>query len=118
MKKKHTILTLISFVFILTLIESCGLTLITKHSVKGHIYYYILGCLIYGLIVPFFILKSLEYEGVGTVNLLWNIMSTVTMIAIGYIIFKEKVNNLHLISLLLGLSSIVLLYFANKGRDS
>ena len=116
MTKYHTIFSLLVFVFILTITESLGLTLITKHHVKNNIYYFIMGCLIYGIVIPFLILKCLEYEGIGTVNLLWNIMSTITMISIGYIIFKEKVNNLHIVSLFLGILSITLLYFANKGE--
>ena len=36
------------------------------------------------------------------------------MIIIGYYIFNEKVNHLHLISLLLGVGSVIILYFAEN----
>jgi multidrug transporter EmrE-like cation transporter len=59
------------------------------------------------------VIISLNFSGIGTVNLLWNIITTVSMIVIGYLLFNEKVNHLHIISLLLGLGSIVILYFAD-----
>jgi multidrug transporter EmrE-like cation transporter len=60
------------------------------------------------------IISSLNFSGIGIVNFLWNIITTVCMIIIGYYLFNEKVNHLHLISLLLGIASIILLYFAEK----
>lgn len=105
---------ILGFVFIMTVIESFGLTLLTKHSIKKNYYYLFIASLIYGIVIPFFILKTLKHQGIGTINLLWNIMSTIVMITIGYYMFYERFNHLHLISFLLGISSITILYLVEK----
>jgi multidrug transporter EmrE-like cation transporter len=116
-KKSHTLFTLLAFIFTITFIEAVGQTLITKNSIEPNKIYYIIGSVIYGIFIPFMLSKSLEYEGMATINLLWNILSIITMTMIGYIIFKETINHLHLISILLLLCSIVLLYFANSKKS-
>ena len=90
------------------------LELLTKYYKSDKIYYLIAGIALYGIVIPYMIISSLNFSGIGTVNFLWNIITTVCMIIIGYYLFNEKVNHLHLISLLLGIASIILLYFAEK----
>ena len=116
-KKSQTLFTLLAFIFTITFFEAIGQTLITKNSINPNKIYYIIGSLIYGIFIPFMLSKSLEYEGIATINLLWNIMAIITMTMIGYFIFKETVNHLHLISILLLICSIVLLYFANSKKN-
>ena len=96
--------------------ETISMTALTKYHKEKNILYLLLGVIIYGLIIPFLVIFSLNFEGIGTVNFLWNIITTVSMIVIGYYIFGDKVNHLHLISLLLGISSIVVLMIADRKR--
>ena len=98
----------------LALSETLAMTALTKYSKSYKIYYLLTGIALYGIVIPYMILSSLHFSGIGTVNFLWNIITTVCMIIIGYYLFNEKVNHLHLISLLLGVASIILLYFAEK----
>jgi multidrug transporter EmrE-like cation transporter len=104
---------LITYTLVLALSETIAMTALTKYSTSYNIYYLIIGIMLYGIVTPYTIIASLNYSGIGTVNLLWNIITTVSMIVIGYLLFNEKVNHLHIISLLLGLGSIVILYFAD-----
>lgn len=105
---------LFAYTFALALSETVAMTALTKYSKLSNKYYLILGMALYGLLIPYMIIISLNYSGIGTVNLLWNIITTVSMIIIGYYIFKEKVNHLHLLSLLLGIASIIILYLADE----
>jgi multidrug transporter EmrE-like cation transporter len=98
----------------LALSETLAMTALTKYYKSYKIYYLISGIALYGIVIPYMILYSLHFSGIGTVNFLWNIITTVSMIIIGYYLFNEKINHLHLISLLLGISSIVILYFAEN----
>ncbi len=59
-------------------------------------------------------LRSLNFEGIGTVNFMWNVITTVSMIVIGHYLFRDKITHLHVISLMLGVSSLILLYIANE----
>ena len=94
-------------------IETFALTSITQYSKNSKLIYILIGCFIYGCIIPFLILKLLNFEGIGMVNLFSNIITTVTMIIIGYYIFNEKINNLHLISCTFAVLSVIIFYFAS-----
>ena len=109
---KNNLLNLLLFVIVLVTFESIGMSCITYYSKNQNIYLLILGCLLYGLVVPYFILKSLQFEDISTVNFIWNIFSTVIMIGIGYILFSEKLNYMKILSFLSGIGSIILLYIS------
>lgn len=94
--------------------ETFAMTMLTKYAKDGKPLFLLTSVLLYGLIIPFFILKSLNFDGIGTVNLMWNIITTVSMIIVGYYFFGEKITHMHLLSLLLGISSVVLLFMAEK----
>jgi len=104
---------LLIYTLVLALSETVAMTALTKYSRSANMYYLITGIVLYGIITPYMIIASLNYSGIGTVNLLWNITTTVSMIFIGYYFFNEKVNHLHLVSLLLGVGSIFILYMAD-----
>ena len=95
--------------------ETIAMTMLTKYSKNtNRTHFLILGVIIYGLLIPYLLIKSISFEGIGSVNLAWNIITTVTMIIIGYYIFGDRVNHLHIISLAFGILSIILLYIANQ----
>lgn len=68
-----------------------------------------------GLIFAFGVVPLLsvtvQYEGIGMVNFLWNILSTILMFMIGIFFFKEKIASLQVVGViltLLGLGLVVL----------
>ena len=94
--------------------ETIAMTSITKFSKNKQFSYMLLALLIYGIIIPFIVLKTLTFAGIGTVNFMWNIITTVSMILIGHFYFGDRISNLHLISLMLGIASITILYIAER----
>lgn len=56
--------------------------------------YYIIACLLYGLVVTYLLYKNLKYEGIGMVNFFWNVFSTIAGFMIGIYLFKEKVSGI------------------------
>lgn len=111
--KNHTVFSILIFVGSLTLIEACAMSLLKKYSIEKNIYYFLPVFILYGIMAPLLIIKNLEYEGIATLNILWNIMSTLVVLLIGLIIFKEKVSHLHLTSLLFSVLAIVSFYYAS-----
>jgi drug/metabolite transporter (DMT)-like permease len=66
---------------------------------------------LYGFVITPLIGFATLYEGIGIVNFLWNIFSTLFGFAIGIYFFKEKITNLQAIGVaisLLGISLIIL----------
>ncbi len=107
-------------VFTLTLLlagfEIIAMTLLQKEQIESKRYYLIIAMILYGLIIPIIMLKTLNYNGIGTVNLMWNILTTVSMVLIGYYYFNEKINHLHVLSLMFGIASILMLYIASNSK--
>jgi multidrug transporter EmrE-like cation transporter len=88
-------------------IEAFGLYFIRA----GGILNTIKGALFYGLGVAPFLSWAVKYEGIGIVNFIWNILSTLIGFAIGVYIYKEKVGNMQIMGVvvsLLGLGMILL----------
>jgi multidrug transporter EmrE-like cation transporter len=96
--------------------ETISMTALTKYSKNKdkNTLYLLLGVFIYGAIIPFLIIILLNVHGIGTVNFLWNIITTVSMIIIGYYAFGDAVSHLHFISLFLGISAIIVLMIAER----
>ncbi len=90
--------------------ETIAMTALTEYSKNSNMKHLLLGVFIYGFAIPYLILKSLNFKGIGTVNCMWNIITTVAMVAIGSYMFNDNVNRLHLVSLVFGVASIICLY--------
>jgi multidrug transporter EmrE-like cation transporter len=101
------------FTVILATVEIIAMTLVTNYAKNGNKTHFVLSCLLYA-ILPFIIVYALKFQGIGTVNFMWNIISTISMIIIGYYVFNDSVTNLHYISFMLGFSAIVVLYYAER----
>jgi len=65
------------------------------------------------ILIPFILIKLVKYEGIGILNMVWNICSTTLVIILGYYIFNEKINNIQYFGIGLGMLSIVLLSLNN-----
>lgn len=65
-------------------------------------------------IIPFLLIKTLKYEGIGVTNMLWNIASTILVLLIGYFVFKEHINHYQYFGIGLGILSILLLTLSNN----
>ena len=67
--------------------------------------------LFYGMgVVPLLSLAT-KYEGIGLVNFMWNILSTLFGFAIGIYMYKEKIHNMQMMGVLVstvGLAMILL----------
>ena len=76
--------------------------------------YLVLTMLIYGIAVPYFLYHALDYEGVGMVNLFWNVFSTLSAFFIGWYFFQEGVSNLQKIGVVVSLLGISLIFMGKS----
>ncbi len=104
--------TLLGLTTILAGSETLAMSALTQYAKSQNLVYMAVGALIYGLVIPFTITQSVTFAGIGTVNFMWNIITTVSMIVIGHFWFGDKISHLHIISLLLGIGSLTVLYLA------
>ena len=107
------ILQALSITSITGIVEAFALYFLRLKTIKN-LY---MAMAIYGLGVAPLLYYALNYEGIGMVNFLWNICSTLFGFAIGIYIFKEKIQSMQLIGViisLLGLGIITLAPEENK----
>ena len=105
----------ITFMLILTVLFEAYALYSIQHFQKTKTYkYLIICCIIYGLFIPYFIYQLLESQGIGIVNFLWNMFSTISGFLIGVYLFKEKVQNIQWIGVLLGILAFFLIIFGRK----
>jgi hypothetical protein len=89
---------------VLSSVEAVALTLLRMGGTQK----IIAASLLYGLGVVPLLVKTLEYEGIGMVNFLWNIFSTILMFGIGMYIFKEKIHYLQVAGILISFIGIAM----------
>jgi len=92
-------------VFCISIIEGVGLTVL-KSNIK---YSIIIASIIYGAVVIPVLNEALQFEGIGMVNFIWNIFSTLIMFMIGIYMFDEKIENKQLIGVCLSLAGLFLI---------
>ena len=68
-----------------------------------------LASVIYALgVVPLLSWAS-KYEGIGLVNFMWNILSTIFGFSIGIFMFKEKIHNMQIMGVLVSLVGLAMI---------
>ena len=106
------ILTAMGLVTITSIIEAVGL-----YNIRfGGITHTAIASLIYGLGVVPMLSQTIMYEGIGIVNFLWNILSTLFGFGIGIYMFNEKVHYLQMIGVLVSTAGIGLILIAPKQK--
>ena len=101
-------------VLLLVVFEAYALFSIQRYSNDKQPKDLIICCLIYGLAVPFFLYYLLAQKGVGTVNFIWNVFSTIVGFFIGVLLFQEHVESLQWLGVFLGVISFGLILTASK----
>jgi drug/metabolite transporter (DMT)-like permease len=79
--------------------------------------YIILGIVLYAL-QPLFFLKSLEYETMTVMNILWDLISDILVTASGLLYFKEKLSPIKQLALVFAFISIVLFSYDDMSPQS
>lgn len=100
-----TLLNAIPWIALLSTIEAAGLSLL-RIGGKWNILY---AAAIYaGFVIPL-LSKALEWQGIGMVNFIWNLFSTIFMFVIGYFFFDEKLTYLKLVGVVCSLFGLGIL---------
>ena len=69
----------------------------------------LVGAVLMYSIQPLFFYRSLDFQGMAVMNLLWDVISSVLLTVVGIFYFKESLTNTKLIGALLSILAITLL---------
>ena len=95
-------------IFIIALVEVVGLTILRagwKWSIP-------ITSLNYAFFVVPLVSYALKFKGIGMVNFLWNICTTIIMFFIGIFVFREKLYPLQLVGVLVSLLGLGIIFIA------
>jgi len=99
------LLSAIPWIALLSTIETGALSLL-RIGGKWNIIY---AAAIYACAVVPLLSKALEWQGIGIVNFVWNVFSTLFMFLIGWIVFEEKLSYLKIVGVFCSLFGIGIL---------
>jgi len=106
----------ITYASTMAAIDIVSLALVKQYSLgKTSILAIIVAVCIYAL-QPIVFVYALEYEGMAVMNLLWNVLSSVTVSLIGLWYFKEKLTAAKTVGVILSIFAIFLLSFDDATR--
>lgn len=101
---------------IIVILEFIALYSVKHYSIhKNHIFMAV-SCLCYGLIPIAIYFVLVKGKNISTVNITWNILSTLYGLLIGLVLFSEKVGSLQWYGVILGIISLVFI-FADGKKD-
>ena len=99
----------LTWMFLLTVVECIALTLLQIGGIQN----ILVAALLFSVGVVPLLVKSLEFQGVGMMNFIWNIFTTIIMFAIGIYFFSEKITEKKAIGVLLSLCGIGVILLDN-----
>jgi len=101
----------ITYASIMAAIDIVSLALVKQYSLgKTSILAMIIAICIYSL-QPILFVYALQFEGMAVMNLLWNVLSSVTVSLVGIWYFKEKLTVAKTLGAILSVIAIFLLSF-------
>lgn len=89
-----------------------GVKYLHTHNL-GILRWMILPTILYA-VQPWLLLKSLEFEGLAVMNILWNLMSDILVTLLGVFYFKEKISNMKLMGVGFGILALILLSMVDE----
>jgi multidrug transporter EmrE-like cation transporter len=100
------------YAFLMSTID-VGMETLSKYYVLGaskNIVFLVIACLLYSL-QPILFSKSLNIEGngIGIMNVIWNVMSTCFILGVGILLFGEQINGYKWVGICLSIVALILL---------
>ena len=92
----------------LSILEILMFYYIKKYSSTRDIYLLVTACVI-SIIIVYVLSMAFTHEKIGIVNAIWNGMSLIFIILLGYFAFNENINTREFIAILLIIIAIIML---------
>ena len=110
----NSLTTIIVFFACIVVFEAIALYSVKRFSKSNETMFLIFSILSYAIIPLFFFKILKEGQGISTVNILWNVMSTVYGVLIGVLLFSEVIHGIQWIGIILGILSIFLIMWKSN----
>ena len=69
------------------------------------------------LLIAYLLCRTLSYDGIGKVNLIWNCMTIVTAFITGHLLFNEKFNKYTFYAIIFSMIAIYLMHLSSENES-
>ena len=104
---------IINLILIIAIVETLSLICLKEGEINNKRHFILCGILGY-IIVAYVLCKTLTFEGIGQVNLVWNCITILTAFIAGHLLFNEKVNKYTFYAIVF---AIIAIYLAQLSSD-
>ena len=104
---------IINLILIIAIVETLSLICLKEGEVNNKRHFILCGILGY-IIVAYVLCKTLTFEGIGQVNLVWNCITILTAFIAGHLLFNEKVNKYTFYAIVF---AVIAIYLAQLSSD-
>lgn len=103
------------FGFGMSLIDIVSESICKYYTISVHksVILIVAACILYG-VQPLLFTSALKYEGMGITNVIWNVISTGLVVIVGVLLFRENINSIQWIGIILSIVAIILLSYKNN----
>ena len=102
------------FASLMTVVDISAFGIVKEITLKGLNPYFLDISMILYSIQPFIIWNSLSYQSLSVMNIMWNIISSISIAILGLVYFNERLAHRELLGVILGFACIYLFSFTNK----
>ena len=109
--------TMVSKVIAVIMIVICDVLAIQSlkyHKINDDIKYYCLACIIYGLLLSYFIYRSLHLSSVTVITFAWFSLAALINIIVGVYLYNEELNNNRLLGIMIMFIGVYIVYSSEK----
>ena len=112
-KSKHNVLYFLILIIVIVLFDVLGMQCLRYHNENNKIQYFYASCFIYGIIISFLMLKSLNFSSITVINFSWFCIGTLINIIIGMYLFGEKMNYMKLLGIIIAFIGAGIIFYSN-----
>lgn len=105
----------VMLILLIVLFESIAQYHIKKSKAKHGMLFLAIGILSYS-IVCLLLKKCYDFDGMGMTNFVWSVLSIVSMLTVGHIMFGEQLKLIDVIGIILSIAGLYLIFV--YGHDS
>lgn len=103
----------IQLILLIAIVETFSLICLKEGNINGKQKFILCGFLGY-IVVVYILCKTLSFEGIGQVNLVWNCVTIFTAFAAGHLLFNEKLNKYTFYAIVF---AVIAIYLAQLSSD-
>lgn len=112
-KSNGDLINFFILIIVIVLFDVLGMQCLRYHNENNSICYFYASCFIYGIIISFLILKSLNFSSITVINFSWFCIGTFINIIIGIYIFEEKMNYTKLIGIIIAFIGVLIIFYSD-----